>query len=71
MIAAILLLYARSERKQGQVGALYLDFAPAPGDFLLIEFLRNDDRFLYGSAVNIAVYIAHCLILYNSGAFRE
>lgn len=42
MIAAILLLYARRERKQGQVGALYLILYSA-GRFL-IEFFRNDDR---------------------------
>lgn len=42
MIAAVLLFYARRERTQGQVGALYLILYSA-GRFL-IEFLRNDDR---------------------------
>ncbi|ETA81701.1 prolipoprotein diacylglyceryl transferase [Youngiibacter fragilis] len=42
MIAAILLLYTQRERKQGQVGALYL-ILYSTGRFL-IEFLRNDNR---------------------------
>lgn len=42
MIAAILLLYARKERKQGRVGALYL-LLYSVGRFV-IEFFRNDDR---------------------------
>jgi phosphatidylglycerol:prolipoprotein diacylglycerol transferase len=42
MLAAILLLYARKERKQGRVGALYL-ILYSIGRFV-IEFFRNDDR---------------------------
>jgi phosphatidylglycerol:prolipoprotein diacylglycerol transferase len=42
MLAAILLMYARKERKQGRVGALYL-ILYSIGRFV-IEFFRNDDR---------------------------
>lgn len=42
MIAAILLLYARKERKQGRIGALYL-ILYSIGRFV-IEFYRNDYR---------------------------
>jgi phosphatidylglycerol:prolipoprotein diacylglycerol transferase len=42
VIAAILLLYARKERKQGRVGILYL-ILYSIGRFV-IEFFRNDDR---------------------------
>lgn len=42
MLAAILLLYARKERKQGRIGALYL-ILYSIGRFA-IEFFRNDYR---------------------------
>jgi phosphatidylglycerol:prolipoprotein diacylglycerol transferase len=42
MLAAILLMYARKERKQGRVGALYL-ILYSIGRFA-IEFFRNDYR---------------------------
>ncbi len=69
MIAAILLLYARKERKQGHVGALYL-ILYSIGRFV-IEFFRNDYRGFIGvlstsQFISLIVLASAILILYIS-----
>jgi phosphatidylglycerol:prolipoprotein diacylglycerol transferase len=69
MIAAILLLYARKERKQGSIGALYL-ILYGSGRFA-IEFFRNDDRGYLGvlstsQFLSLIVLILAVLMLYIS-----
>ncbi|MDK2967661.1 prolipoprotein diacylglyceryl transferase [Lacrimispora sp.] len=69
MIAAILLLYARKERKQGRIGALYL-ILYGSGRFA-IEFFRNDDRGYLGvlstsQFLSLIVLILAVLMLYIS-----
>jgi phosphatidylglycerol:prolipoprotein diacylglycerol transferase len=66
MIAAILLLYARKERKQGQVGALYLILYSA-GRFL-IEFLRNDNRGYIG-LLSTSQFISLIVLFFTAVVF--
>ncbi|MGB4657986.1 MAG: prolipoprotein diacylglyceryl transferase [Mobilitalea sp.] len=69
MITAILLLYARKERKQGHIGALYL-FLYSIGRFV-IEFFRNDYRGYIGvlstsQCISLVVFLVTALMLYMS-----